>query len=416
MYGKSIIVQRHFSRSGTSGFKIQNENGKLISNKKSDLEDILDVFALQLDNPMNVLTQDMARQFLHNSTSSDKYKFFFKGTHLEQLDSDYRILEESVELNSHMLKNLDEASRATKRAFDAAEKKAERAKNHQNLTEIYQSYSRQMAWAQVAEQEKLQKDLENDMHDQEEVIQSREKDAEESGTRLEAAEGAQERAKAKVAQLHEEVIPQRDAKTQATDVFNNKRKEVKDLHSEQRQINQALLTCRNAIENLTRDIEKEEEKLRAADDGSHDQKHKEIEDAKDKLRQLQEEEMSHSSKSSQIDKAAYDATEVVRARQSPVQEKANDVHTSERRLKDLAGDRNDWMRPYNPNLGKLLKAIESETKFQQKPVGPLGRHVALLQPEWSKILETCCGGMLFGFAVTTKNDQAILDGLMKRTG
>jgi chromosome segregation ATPase len=416
IYGKSIIVQRHFSRTGTSGFKIQNENGKLISNKKSDLEDILDVFALQLDNPMNVLTQDMARQFLHNSTSSDKYKFFFKGTHLEQLDSDYRILEESVELNSHMLNNLKEASTATKRAFDTAEKKAERAKNHRNLTEIYRSYSRQMAWAQVAEQEKLLEDLENDIRDQDEVIQSREREAEESGTQLEAAEGAQERAKAKAAQLHEELIPRRDAKLQASENFNNKKKEVKDLHSEQRQINQALLTCRNAIQNLMQDIEKEEVKLRAADDGSHDQKHQEIEDAKDKLRELREEERAHASQSSRIDKAAYDAFEIVQAKQSPVQEKASDVKASERRLKDLAGDRSDWMRPYNPNLGKLLKAIESETRFQEKPVGPLGKHVALLKPEWSKILETCCGGMLFGFAVTTKNDQAILDGLMKRTG
>ena len=34
LYGDSIIVERHFTRAGTSGFKLKNANDKLISNKK----------------------------------------------------------------------------------------------------------------------------------------------------------------------------------------------------------------------------------------------------------------------------------------------------------------------------------------------------------------------------------------------
>lgn len=74
-YGKSIIVERHFSRNGTSGFKLKSENGRIISTKKAELDAITDFFSLQIDNPMNVLSQDMARQFLSTSSPAEKYKF-----------------------------------------------------------------------------------------------------------------------------------------------------------------------------------------------------------------------------------------------------------------------------------------------------------------------------------------------------
>lgn len=82
VYGNTIIVERHFSRAGSSNFKLKSSSGKIISSRKSDLDEICDYFALQIDNPMNVLTQDMARQFLNNSIPLDKYKFFMKGTQL----------------------------------------------------------------------------------------------------------------------------------------------------------------------------------------------------------------------------------------------------------------------------------------------------------------------------------------------
>jgi chromosome segregation ATPase len=416
IYGNSIIVQRHFNRQGTSGFKIQNANGKIISTKKSELEDILDVFALQLDNPMNVLTQDMARQFLNNSTPLDKYRFFYKGTHLEQLDADYRILSESVDSNDHMEVNLKEATRASKRAFDVAEKKSKMAENQKNLQETYKMYSRQMAWAQVAEQEQLLEDLSKDIDDQNNAVRDREQEAEESGAQLEAAEEAKERAEAEVRQLEQGLVPQKDAKEQVAEQFKTKKKELLDLHAEQRSINAALLASRNAIKNTTNDIHKEEEKLRAADNGLHAQKMENIKDAQEKLQELQGEQRAHSSQSSQLDKAVFDAEKAIQEREYPVQEKVQAVQNSERRLKDLAGDRGNWMRAYPPNLDKLLKAIQNETRFKEKPVGPLGRHVALLKPEWSSILEVTFGGALNGFAVSSKRDQDILTELMRRTG
>lgn len=90
-YGKSIVIRRAFTRDGGSSWRIMSKDGTLISNKRDELAAICDHMNVQVDNPMNVLTQgkilairsisshltaflDAARQFLNASHPSDKYK------------------------------------------------------------------------------------------------------------------------------------------------------------------------------------------------------------------------------------------------------------------------------------------------------------------------------------------------------
>lgn len=152
-YGEFITVERHFSRSGTSGFKIRSSYGRVISTKRADLDAITDYFTLQIDNPLNVLSQDQARAFLSSSNSETKYKFFVKGVQLEQLDQDYKMLEDLIDLIEEKLttlvddvKRLDTAQQKAKSRLDMSDRlEATRNRIH---------YLRaQMGWAQVEEQE-----------------------------------------------------------------------------------------------------------------------------------------------------------------------------------------------------------------------------------------------------------------------
>ena len=153
VYGDAIIVERHFSRSGGSSFKLKSSTGRLISIRKGDLEEICDYFALQIDNPMNVLTQDMARQFLNGSTPHDKYKFFMKGTQLEHLDGDYLIVEQNLDtIEQDLWKKLED--------LKVFEDRAEKAKNllalvekQDSLRDTVRALGDKMAWVQVKEQE-----------------------------------------------------------------------------------------------------------------------------------------------------------------------------------------------------------------------------------------------------------------------
>jgi chromosome segregation ATPase len=56
-YGKSIVITRKFSKEGSSSWKIKDKDGHVISNKRDELSAICDHMNIQVDNPMNVLTQ-----------------------------------------------------------------------------------------------------------------------------------------------------------------------------------------------------------------------------------------------------------------------------------------------------------------------------------------------------------------------
>jgi ATP-dependent RNA helicase DDX6/DHH1 len=119
------------------------------------LEDICDYFALQLDNPMNVLTQDMARQFLSNSSPAEKYRFFMKGVQLEQLDQDYQLLEETIDqIESKLATREEDVKVLEERAAKTAARLA-LSDRQDTLRVRIRNYSTQMAWAQVEEQERV---------------------------------------------------------------------------------------------------------------------------------------------------------------------------------------------------------------------------------------------------------------------
>lgn len=56
-YGDSIVIQRKFTKEGNTIWKIMSKAGKVISSKKEEVSAICDHMNIQVDNPMNVLTQ-----------------------------------------------------------------------------------------------------------------------------------------------------------------------------------------------------------------------------------------------------------------------------------------------------------------------------------------------------------------------
>lgn len=205
-YGDSIIVERHFSRAGTSGFKLKSASGRTISTKKADLDGICDYFALQIDNPMNVLTQDMSRQFLNSSSPREKYKFFVKGVQLEQLDQDYKIMAELIDgIESKLRAKLDDVGILNNRSNEA-QKRLEMSDKQNSLRDRVRGLGRQMAWAQVEEQEQILVSCDNEIQATEEQITKAELDATTADDKYQGVNHSFERA-AGVAEMARQEIP-----------------------------------------------------------------------------------------------------------------------------------------------------------------------------------------------------------------
>ena len=99
----------------------------------------------------------------------------------------------------------------------------------------------------------------------------------------------------------------------------------------------------------------------------------------------------------------------------PVARARTDVEQAEINLASLAKAGKDADSRFGDRLPILLQALEQNRRlFRRFPVGPVGRHISLLKPEWWAVVETALGNSLNGFIVTSKADMEVLSGIMRR--
>ncbi|KAL8711114.1 MAG: hypothetical protein Q9220_004495 [cf. Caloplaca sp. 1 TL-2023] len=414
VYGDNIVVERHFNRSGTSNFKLKSALGRLISTKKADLEEICDYFALQIDNPMNVLTQDMARQFLSNSTPQDKYKFFMKGTQLEHLDGDYLQIEQSIDkIDQDLAKSLadigqyEEEARKAKTLLVLSEK-------HDSLREKIKNIGHQMAWAQVEEVEQKVALIEEELV----KIVGNIAVVEGKATRCTEAYGAADQgfqdAQGMTSELQSSLVPYEDRKDQAKQEYDKAKTDALTLQAEQRTIKEHLKQTRDRISRAENDVNDEYRRLEQINGGGHARRLTEIEEKRVELHTARSRVEDHEVGLRALEDEQRHVSQLLEQSRSPIPVKRQEVQACEERLNRLIKDKGKQEGAYHAHMPRLLRAIRDDQAFQQKPIGPIGYHVRLSKPMWSSILEKSFGAALNSFIVTSINDQARLSQLMAR--
>ncbi|ODM18324.1 hypothetical protein SI65_06195 [Aspergillus cristatus] len=413
-YGKSIIIERHFTKNGTSGFKIKADNGRIVSNKKAELDSIIDYFTLQFDNPMNVLSQDMARQFLSTSSPAEKYKFFVKGVQLEQLDQDYRLIEESVDQILEKLKSKKQDIGILENRKDVARQRLEISDRHESLRNRIRNIRNQMAWAQVEEQEKIRDALEDELAQTTEHIAAAEAELGRFDDAFREVEGESETAAQFVRRAQSKVEQADNEKEEIKNRSDQHMSERHDLQAQQRQIREYVKAAETSINETQQKIAEETQRLADVSGGSYirqqeqyEQAQSEANGAKEKYEQLQQDT---GRLRQQLEQAGRDA----KSAEAPIDKKKADVQQAERLLQNLTKEGGVNHSGYHEKMPMLLRAIQQERSFSRPPVGPIGYHVTLLKQKWSSILETSLGTTLNSFIVTSKRDMNILSGVMQR--
>lgn len=414
LYGNSITVERHFSRGGASGFKIKNAEDKTITTRKADLDDILDYFAFQLDNPINVLTQDMARQFLSNSTPADKYKFFIKGTQLETLDADYKVLEEyhdGIEANIHSSKeDLD----MLRQKAEAAEKNKKRLDASQSILEKIRKTQHMHAWAQVEEQERILENYERDVRLQTDKIEEATRKAEDASgaydghnQAYEAAENYVESLKSKIGDVEAQWKEEKAA-------FDVNTGALMEQRAEERRMKDDLKTYKNNRRRLEQEIADEEDRLHSAEGPQYFERVRRLEELRDTVTDVEHRINAHASQRAELD-AKKEATRAeFDNSKGPVNVQSEEVEKRRNFVARLQSQQGSKFSSFRPNMAQLVNAVDKETRWRKKPVGPMGLHVKLKKPDWSSIIEKTFGGVLEAFVCHNKADQTLLSQIMKR--
>ena len=194
------------------------------------------------------------------------------------------------------------------------------------------------------------------------------------------------------------------------------KKDLEKTHVEQRAIHTDRTTCQKLVNTNKATIEAEKKRIDEISGGAEVNKRQEIEDAERKVTDLEDELMRMEAKYPSLENDKKQAEHDLNRAEDQVVARQKEVEQAEERLKQIRQDRGSRNSGYHPKVQDLLNAIQRDSRYKEKPVGPLGHHVRLLKPEWSSILEKTFGAALESFVVTNKSDHTILADTMRRIG
>ncbi|KXT02936.1 hypothetical protein AC578_10606 [Pseudocercospora eumusae] len=415
LYGRSITVERHFTH--TSGtFKLKSAAGTTISTKKSDLDDMLDYFSLQMDNPINVLTQDKARAFLSNSTPTEKYKFFMKGTQLEILNADYKLLEENLDNVSAQMRRKEEDVAELRQRYKDAERKKQASDKSREMYATIKATEREYAWAQIEQEERELERRERALNQGNEELREAEHAAEVAAAEFEGQQGAVDGCDRAIEEHRNALQPLEDAYNTAKEKWDKNTKALVDVKAEERRIKEDFNRAKRNIALNGQEITAERKRLADEHGETHVQRLKELDELKEAAVQAKQDFHDHEDGLAALEAAVVTAKQRWIEAKDPVDGARAEHDRLRKELDNLQRDQGQKWGAFPRNSDKLCQAINRETRWRKKPIGPIGMHIAITKPQWSSIVERICGKALSAFIVTSKYDRDILDQIANRVG
>ncbi|KAM0195608.1 hypothetical protein ACHAPI_006468 [Fusarium lateritium] len=414
IYGETIVVERHFSKTGSSGFKIKSAMGRIISTKKQEVEEISEWYALQIGNPLTVLSQDNARQFLNAATPAQKYKYFVSGVQLEQLDNDYKMSQDTLDKTLLLREDLNSKIDVVKKEMEAARRLADTVAKNKNLREKARHLINQLVWSQVVEQERILEGHETDIARRIQTIADAEVYCDMTTQDLAKVEEKLEdvRQTKETLEQDRESFDERIAK--ATEVHRQAQKGESELLMEERDAHQRLKTVKDDIKACQEKIEEEERRLSESTGNARAQKDNELDLARKKEKLLREQMEEIQNSFPELQSRLGEAEQRYKKLSQSKELKRKEIVSVEQQVRELKGTSGGRFDGYDREIKDVIKTIENENGWEQKPVGPIGAYIRLSKPEWSGILERTLGEGLNAFVVRSKSDQTRLSSLMRR--
>ncbi|OBT64140.1 hypothetical protein VE03_06217 [Pseudogymnoascus sp. 23342-1-I1] len=413
LFGDAIIVERNFSKSGTSGFKLKSAQGRLISTKKSDIEDVTEYFQLQIENPMSILTQDSAKQFLNAAAPSHKYKMFLQGVQLEQLDNDYRLVAETMDVMEAKIEGQKLALESSRKRVDLAKERATTAEKNKDLRNSQQKYRNLLAWGQVENEEQQLRELQGIVDEAQRNIEKAENSIESMDQEYQRYDEAVERADDATLQLMNSMTPLKQQEHEMKANCDAANQEVANMHQEYRQIRDFLTASKQKVAKIEKDIAAERQRIDNANGGAHAEKMSNLTAAQQRASQARQ-NMPESSDDSQLQDLHQKALREYEDSKAPLRQKQSEIERCQERLSSITRDAGQQMAGFDQKIPRLLNMIKNDQGFNETPVGPIGLHIRLIKPVWSNAIERSIGNVLNGFVVTSKADQQRLSNMMRQ--
>ncbi|KAJ2897670.1 uncharacterized protein MKZ38_004495 [Zalerion maritima] len=414
LYGKKIIIERQFSRNGSPSFKVKSEEGRTISTKKADVDEITEYFALQVDNPLNILSQDNARQFLNAANATQKYKYWVQGVNLQALDDDYQVVQGLVTETEQRNQTFKQTVEILEKRKVDAKRLLQVVRKNKDLKEKLWLFRQKMIWSQVIEMERSlarytrdRDQINAEIEEKQQQIAPLEEEHRRITEITENAHQGLEQARESATEFEDKVKEAQEAVTAAKGSLAN-------LQAEERSAQALLTNLKKTWDKKGENVKKEEERLAEVDGGGMARLAEEVEKFDEHIQSLESQIPTQDQALLLMRSRIGDAEREVADMRNRLNQKKGDIQRSQARLRTLGQGNKDVYRAFDHRTRDLLAAIERDQGFRQKPVGPIGLHIQLAEPKWASLIDKYLGNNLAAYVVTNHSDNMRLRNMMRR--
>lgn len=413
-YGKSIVITRKFTKDGSSSWKIKSKDGKVVSTKRDELSAICDHMNIQVDNPMNVLSQDAARQFLSASHPSDKYKFFLRGTQLSQLSEEYDACLDNINQTKKVLHQKKQVLPDLRATFKEASVRFEEASKAREQRCKVDELKKELAWAHVAAKQAEMEAKLGEVAKAERRLPKIEAEMKTAESQFRLASDAVEHFDKEYSTLGDidHLTKQRD---DLQEKMRSNRVKIGNFKSDEKQMNTSLKSLNATIENYTRNIAEEERRLAADTQVKRDEFNRKLESARTDVTNADQAHKNF------IEAKRQKLTEQEGIKHRGLAAEANKNNAQERvvaaqsMISQCKEKGQNALAPYGRDIKGVLDQIAKMRWHGEVPVGPLGMHVKLKDMAWADLMRIQLGGLMSAFAVTDARDRPQLKRLFDQT-
>ncbi|KAJ1929527.1 Structural maintenance of chromosomes protein 6 [Tieghemiomyces parasiticus] len=416
VYGDAVIVERILSRDGASGYRLRSSlNDRVVSTKRDDLLAICDHMAIQIDNPLNVLSQDAARQFLNSTTSEEKYKFFLKGTQLAQLQADHAVIQESLDTTEGTVRLKKELLPGLLAEAKEYERKYKDLQSARDLAVKLEGLKREMAWAQVAEKEEEYRAAVGRVERAERKLPAVDEAMAKEQARMEDLGARTAQLESELQALVSEQGPLRGQHESVAREVRSLQEQVNRIKSEELEMDQEMKGLKRRRTALQESIEREQARAQIDLQPERDAKHAAIRQHRHRLERLEEDQKTAAADLARLDREQRERQTESDAARTRLRDTVREVDQTRQTLDQLRRGQANQMTSFGKTVPEVLRDIQRETGWSGgRPLGPLGLYVKLIQPQWADTLESVLNWVLNAFVVEDHHDQRLLAAILKR--
>ena len=417
-YGKEIIIEKTiYKDEASSKLILKNDKDKKVSERKQELDDMLEHFGILINNPICILNQEISKTFLHSKRPEDKYDLFMKATTLEQIEQDYH---EATDVHGKW-KECNSSKSAGFKLLDSeyaqCKEKINFLMNRVKLQDRHLVVGQELVWAvkrdleassdrmitDIAEIETKIEDSNTDIMRREEKIDHAKQSIETLNSNIQSCNEDCELSKKKTDAIRKREYEARSKKISIDGEIESLRRRIARFEKDKASLEKAIseIHKQNENENLTQGNELKKLELEAL------LREKASEQAREKNIRQHTDQLSKSM--TEIRQQFHQLTLKIGSLQQ-------EISTKEALLRRLRGGQENELRKYGDFMVKVCDAVERAhkvRKFKVKPLGPLGRYIKLKSEDVAAALEVHLGRNAHAFVCDNVHDMQVLHKIIR---